>query len=106
MLAFRDAAAATAAASMVAAEPRRHVRQPGDAAGAGRADRRGAANIHGRTRETCRLCGECDVGCNYGAKNTLDYTYLTQAWQAGAEHSHAVRGALRSSRARAAAGTR
>jgi cholesterol oxidase len=43
------------------------------------------ANLHGRTRATCRLCGECDVGCNYGSKNTLDYTYLTQAWRAGAD---------------------
>ncbi|MDQ4048018.1 MAG: NAD(P)-binding protein, partial [Actinomycetota bacterium] len=33
-------------------------------------------NIHGRTRQTCRLVGECDFGCNFGAKNTLDYTYL------------------------------
>ena len=30
-------------------------------------------------RSTCRLCGECDIGCNYGSKNTLDYTYLTAA---------------------------
>jgi cholesterol oxidase len=30
-------------------------------------------------RSTCRLCGECDVGCNYGSKNTLDYTYITAA---------------------------
>ncbi len=30
-------------------------------------------------RSTCRLCGECDFGCNYGSKNTLDYTYLTAA---------------------------
>jgi cholesterol oxidase len=44
-----------------------------------------APNLHGRTRQTCRLCGECDVGCNYGAKNTLDYTYLTDAWRAGAD---------------------
>jgi cholesterol oxidase len=42
-------------------------------------------NYHGRTRQTCRLVGECDVGCNYGAKNSLDYTYLTAAWHAGAE---------------------
>ena len=42
-------------------------------------------NIHGRTRETCRLVGECDVGCNYGSKNSLDYTYLTAAWHAGAD---------------------
>ncbi len=36
-------------------------------------------NLHGAARQTCRLCGECDVGCNYGAKNTLDYTYLSRA---------------------------
>jgi cholesterol oxidase len=44
-----------------------------------------APNLHGRRRETCRLCGECDLGCNYGSKNTLDYTYLSAAWRAGAE---------------------
>ncbi len=42
-------------------------------------------NYHRRPRETCRLVGECDIGCNYGAKNTLDYTYLTDAWHDGAE---------------------
>jgi cholesterol oxidase len=42
-------------------------------------------NLHGRTRQTCRLVGECDLGCNYGAKNSLDYTYLTAAWHDGAE---------------------
>jgi cholesterol oxidase len=30
-------------------------------------------------RSTCRLCGECDLGCNFGSKNTLDYTYITAA---------------------------
>lgn len=42
-------------------------------------------NLHGRPRITCRLCGECDVGCNDGAKNTLDYTYLSRAVDAGAQ---------------------
>ena len=42
-------------------------------------------NIHGRTRYTCVLCGECDIGCNTGSKNTLDYTYLTAAHHAGAQ---------------------
>ncbi len=42
-------------------------------------------NLHGRTRTTCQLCGECDIGCNYGAKNTLDYNYLTDAWRAQAD---------------------
>jgi cholesterol oxidase len=41
-------------------------------------------DLHGRPRSTCRLCGECDVGCNYGAKNTLDFTYLSAAKKAGA----------------------
>ena len=41
-------------------------------------------NIHGRTRYTCVLCGECDIGCNTGSKNTLDYTYITAA-----HHCHA-----------------
>jgi cholesterol oxidase len=36
-------------------------------------------NLHDLPRQTCRLCGECDAGCNYGAKNTLDYTYLSRA---------------------------
>lgn len=31
------------------------------------------------------MCGECDIGCNYGSKNTLDYTYLSAAHRLGAE---------------------
>ena len=42
-------------------------------------------NLHDRDRVTCQLCGECDVGCNFGAKNTLDYNYLTWAQHHGAE---------------------
>ncbi|MFI2370725.1 GMC oxidoreductase [Streptomyces sp. NPDC018833] len=42
-------------------------------------------NIHGLPRETCRLTGECDVGCNLGAKNTLDHTYLSAARHRGAD---------------------
>ena len=38
-----------------------------------------ADNLHGVNRLSCRLCGECDLGCNDGAKNTLDYTYLSRA---------------------------
>ena len=41
-------------------------------------------NIHDAQRFACRLCGECIVGCQYGAKNTLDYTYLSAARRAGA----------------------
>lgn len=42
-------------------------------------------NYHGKTRYTCVLCGECDLGCNTGSKNTLDYTYITAAYHKGAE---------------------
>ncbi len=42
-------------------------------------------NLHGRPRSTCRLCGECDIGCNDGAKNTLDHTYLSAAAHHGAD---------------------
>jgi cholesterol oxidase len=42
-------------------------------------------NLHNKARVTCQLCGECDVGCNYGSKNSLDFTYLTAAHHHGAE---------------------
>jgi cholesterol oxidase len=42
-------------------------------------------NLHQRPRSTCILCGECDLGCNFGAKNTLDYTYLSRAKLEGAK---------------------
>jgi len=48
-------------------------------------DQDGRPNLHGATRTTCRLCGECDIGCNYGAKSTLDYNYLSEAIHEGAE---------------------
>jgi cholesterol oxidase len=40
---------------------------------------------YGSARRTCRLLGECDLGCNEGAKNSLDHTYLSAAVHAGAE---------------------
>ncbi|HEX5532428.1 MAG TPA: GMC family oxidoreductase [Actinomycetales bacterium] len=36
-------------------------------------------NYHKKDRVTCTLCGQCDLGCNFGAKNTLDHTYLSAA---------------------------
>lgn len=42
-------------------------------------------NVHGRTRFTCSQCGECDIGCNYGAKNSLDHTYVSAAVHHGAD---------------------
>jgi cholesterol oxidase len=51
-------------------------------------------NIHGLPRVTCTLTGECDVGCNNGAKNSLDHTYLSAAKHAGADirTRHEVKG--------------
>lgn len=57
----------------------------GDRPEAGEPIREAQPNLHGKTRSTCRMCGECDIGCNYGSKNTLDYTYLSEAQRAGAE---------------------
>jgi cholesterol oxidase len=36
-------------------------------------------NKFGARQEGCRFCGECDIGCNYHAKNTLDFNYLKLA---------------------------
>ncbi|MCG8405945.1 MAG: GMC oxidoreductase [Phycisphaerales bacterium] len=45
--------------------------QPGD-------DR---TNAQGIPQTTCVLCGECNIGCNTHAKNTLDLNYLARAQQ-------------------------
>ena len=58
---------------------------PGDTPVPGEPIREPHGNLHGRTRLTCTLCGECDVGCNTGSKNTLDHTYLSAAQRAGAD---------------------
>jgi cholesterol oxidase len=58
---------------------------PGERPDIGEPIREEQPNLHGRTRYTCRLCGECDLGCNYGSKNTLDYTYLSAAKRLGAD---------------------
>ncbi|ADP83205.1 GMC oxidoreductase [Pseudofrankia inefficax] len=42
-------------------------------------------NVHGRARTTCQLAGDCVLGCNHGAKNSLDHTYLSAAAYHGAE---------------------
>ncbi len=33
----------------------------------------------------CVLCAECEFGCNHGAKNTVDFTFLREAMAAGAK---------------------
>ncbi|MEU3745767.1 MULTISPECIES: GMC oxidoreductase [Streptomyces] len=45
----------------------------------------GEDNYHRSPRYTCRLVGECDLGCNFGSKNSLDFTYLSAAEQLGAD---------------------
>ena len=34
--------------------------------------------------EACKLCGDCAMGCNYGAKESLDTNLLVKAFHAGA----------------------
>ena len=38
----------------------------------------------GGFRKACRLCSQCEFGCQYGSKHTLDYNYLAQAQRLGA----------------------
>lgn len=41
-------------------------------------------NVHGVTQGTCVHCGNCDIGCQVSAKNTLDLNYLAVAERHGA----------------------
>lgn len=41
-------------------------------------------NRHGIPQHGCTFVGECVIGCNQGAKNSLDYNYLAVAERAGA----------------------
>src|SRR5947207_2656959 len=61
---MRCGASSTRACSCPAASAAPGVQLPGD-------------NLHHRPRHTCTLVGECDLGCNEGAKNSLDYSYLS-----------------------------
>ncbi|MFP2924638.1 GMC family oxidoreductase N-terminal domain-containing protein [Pyxidicoccus sp. 3LG] len=38
----------------------------------------------GPGRKVCQLCSECEFGCQHGAKNTMDQTYLARAEALGA----------------------
>lgn len=42
-------------------------------------------NPHGKTQGTCVHCGNCDIGCDVQAKNTLDLNYLAIAENLGTE---------------------
>ena len=41
-------------------------------------------NAHGVPQRGCAFVGECVIGCNQGAKNSLDFNYLAVAERAGA----------------------
>ncbi|MGO9119940.1 MAG: GMC family oxidoreductase [Desulfomonilaceae bacterium] len=41
-------------------------------------------NNQGVMQTSCRMCGECCIGCNYHSKNTLDLNYLARATSCGA----------------------
>lgn len=41
-------------------------------------------NAQGRRQGTCIHCGNCDIGCTFQAKNTLDLNYLAVAEDRGA----------------------
>ncbi|HVN05782.1 MAG TPA: GMC oxidoreductase [Bryobacteraceae bacterium] len=42
-------------------------------------------NHVGVPQAACMLCGDCITGCNYGAKNTVLFNYLPDAYNFGAE---------------------
>lgn len=42
-----------------------------------------ASSRDGPEREACSFCGGCLTGCEFGAKNSLDYNYLYRAEQLG-----------------------
>jgi len=42
-------------------------------------------NAHGQQQGTCIHLGNCDIGCDVQAKNTLDLNYISRAEQRGAE---------------------
>ncbi|WP_141584516.1 GMC oxidoreductase [Actinomadura sp. WMMA1423] len=68
--------------------------EPGGAPGVGLPIAEPAyGNLHGTRRLTCKLCGECDIGCNEGSKNSLDHNYLSAAAHHGADirTSHEVK---------------
>ncbi|BAL93149.1 putative cholesterol oxidase [Actinoplanes missouriensis 431] len=44
----------------------------------------GQTNPFGVPQRGCTFCGECDIGCNVGAKNSLDLNYLALAEKHGA----------------------
>lgn len=48
-------------------------------------------NPAGVDQPACTLCGDCCTGCNVGAKNSVDLTYLADARRHGAELFTSVR---------------
>ena len=48
-------------------------------------------NLHKKQRYTCRLVGECDAGCNFGSKNSLDFAFLSKASRLKIKCRHEVK---------------
>jgi cholesterol oxidase len=48
-------------------------------------------NRFGALQAGCTFCGECIIGCNVGAKNTLDLNYLAEAERSGARSQPTAR---------------
>ncbi len=49
-------------------------------------------NMHGALQSKCNKCGDCDIGCNINAKNSLDLNYIFRARHLkSAEHPADIR---------------
>ncbi len=93
-VAMRDASAGTRGSFSLAPLAVRFRDAAGEPAVGAELPLDGYPNIHrpdspSSGRRTCRLLGECDVGCNEGAKSSLDHTYLSAASHHGA-HLHVL----------------
>ncbi len=57
-------------------------------------------NYAGVEQPACTMCGDCCAGCNVGAKNTVQVTYIADAFHHGAEIFTETRVDARAPRAR------
>jgi cholesterol oxidase len=82
---FRDAAAKK---DLIFKPAPLAVRFSPDEAHLGAAVDQPADNRYKVQRFSCRKCGECDIGCNSGSKNSTDLTYLSIPQLRGRVHPH------------------
>ena len=85
----RKAQALEEAAAKIRASPRGHpavdLEWPPLAITFGDVPGREVINAQGIAQTACTMCGECNIGCNAHAKNTLDLNYLALAEKQGAQ---------------------